>query len=122
MSCFFHCYFQVYPMLENGKPAILPPNSFFTCSSDDTIRIWNLDPHMPETASYKTNIYSHVCIVLGLLFQNHLDTFRLVYVMVMQPVLIEQGLKITNQYIYRYFHNGYHKNKVDKQLLPVFSL
>ncbi|XP_052275032.1 mitogen-activated protein kinase-binding protein 1-like isoform X2 [Dreissena polymorpha] len=50
---------EIYPMLEAGKPSILPPNSFITCSSDDTIRIWNLDPHMAETKSYKNNIYSH---------------------------------------------------------------
>ncbi|XP_060582895.1 mitogen-activated protein kinase-binding protein 1-like [Ruditapes philippinarum] len=50
---------EVYPILEPGMKSVLPPHSFFTCSSDDTIRIWNLDPHMAETPTYKSNIYSH---------------------------------------------------------------
>ena len=63
-------------MLEAGETPILPPNSFFTCSSDDTIRIWNLDPHMPETASYKTNLYSHVRTfsLFSLFKKNNLKT------------------------------------------------
>ncbi|KAL4239162.1 mitogen-activated protein kinase binding protein 1 [Mactra antiquata] len=50
---------EVYPVLEAGLQPILPPHSFFTCSSDNTIRVWNLDPHMAETNNYKSNIYSH---------------------------------------------------------------
>ncbi|XP_053396719.1 mitogen-activated protein kinase-binding protein 1-like isoform X2 [Mercenaria mercenaria] len=50
---------EVYPVLEAGLKSVLPPHSFFTCSSDDTIRIWNLDPHMAETSTYKSNIYTH---------------------------------------------------------------
>ena len=34
---------EMYPTMSDGetKP-VLPPGSFITCSSDDTIRIWNL--------------------------------------------------------------------------------
>ena len=54
------CSFQIYPTVSGGQTSILPVNSFLTCSSDDTIRIWNLDNHMAETPFYKSNIYSHV--------------------------------------------------------------
>lgn len=40
----------------------LPPGSFLTCSSDDTIRVWTLD-NLPNTTSqgiYQKNIYSNV--------------------------------------------------------------
>lgn len=46
-------------MIEDMQP-VLPSLSFMTCSSDDTIRIWNLDPHMAETESCKRNVYSNV--------------------------------------------------------------
>ncbi|XP_052767365.1 mitogen-activated protein kinase-binding protein 1-like isoform X3 [Mya arenaria] len=64
---------EVYPMLEEGKTPILPPNSFITCSSDDTIRIWNLDPHMAETKTYKNNIYSHEYGCIDLLKIMYMD-------------------------------------------------
>ena len=51
-------FIQVYPQLEEMKAA-LPPGSFITCSSDNTIRIWNIDPHM-DTEIVKRNIYSQV--------------------------------------------------------------
>ena len=54
--------YQVYPRLENNQTGILPAGSFLTASSDDTIRVWNLDPQMNETPGYKRNIYSSVSI------------------------------------------------------------
>ena len=47
----------MYPQLDESKP-VLPPGSFITCSSDDTIRIWNLSPNMPTNTIYRRNIYS----------------------------------------------------------------
>lgn len=50
--------------VENSPPASpLPPNSFLTCSSDDTIRVWTLDK-LPEQVQqknpmYQKNIYSN---------------------------------------------------------------
>ncbi|KAK7487107.1 hypothetical protein BaRGS_00021602 [Batillaria attramentaria] len=49
---------EVYPQLENQQTGPLPPGSFITASSDDTIRVWNLEPQMTETPNYKRNIYS----------------------------------------------------------------
>jgi len=42
---------------QHGKP-VLPPGSFITCSSDDTIRIWNLSQNMATNTIYRRNIYS----------------------------------------------------------------
>lgn len=50
---------EAYPAnLGDGKKAVLPPGSFVTCGSDDTIRIWNLDSGMPTNTLYRRNIYS----------------------------------------------------------------
>ncbi len=40
-----------------NKP-VLPAGSFITCSSDDTIRIWNLSQNMSNDTLYRRNIYS----------------------------------------------------------------
>lgn len=50
---------EVNPATTEEMKPILPSDSFMTCSSDDTIRIWNLDPHMVETESSKRNVYSN---------------------------------------------------------------
>lgn len=44
-----------YPNLSNG---VLPMGTFLTCSSDDTIRVWNFDDNIPQSCSYQRNIYS----------------------------------------------------------------
>jgi len=50
---------EAYPAnLGDGKKAVLPPGSFVTCGSDDTIRIWNMDSAMPTNTLYRRNIYS----------------------------------------------------------------
>lgn len=49
---------EMYPMLNDGQKPVLPPGSFVTCSSDDTIRIWNISSHMANNTIYKRNIYS----------------------------------------------------------------
>ena len=50
---------QTYPAQVEGTKA-LPEGSFLTASGDDTIRVWNLDPHMESTSNYKRNIFSNV--------------------------------------------------------------
>ncbi|XP_046980960.1 mitogen-activated protein kinase-binding protein 1 isoform X1 [Schistocerca americana] len=53
---------DVFPPLDQGGEiaATMPPGSFITCSSDDTIRVWNLDPNLPpDDTVYKRNIYSN---------------------------------------------------------------
>ncbi|VVC42307.1 Hypothetical protein CINCED_3A022545 [Cinara cedri] len=49
---------EMYPTLE--KDSQIPKNSFITCSSDDTIRVWNLDGIEYDRKSlYQKNIYSN---------------------------------------------------------------
>ncbi|CAC5379320.1 MAPKBP1 [Mytilus coruscus] len=61
-SFLFHSSFiysiETSPPIMQGQKQILPPGSFITCSSDDTVRIWNLDPHMKDMNIYKRNIFS----------------------------------------------------------------
>ncbi|XP_051175417.1 mitogen-activated protein kinase-binding protein 1 isoform X1 [Leptopilina boulardi] len=50
---------EMYPVGANSIGA-MPNGSFITCSSDDTIRIWNLDKVLSTTNTlYKKNIYSN---------------------------------------------------------------
>lgn len=52
---------EMYPTLEIDSQ--IPKNSFITCSSDDTIRVWNLDGIEYDRKSlYQKNIYSNVSI------------------------------------------------------------
>lgn len=45
---------ETYPL----SAQLLPPGTFFTGGSDDTIRIWNMDPNMPtDTTVIRKNIY-----------------------------------------------------------------
>ncbi|XP_029427460.1 WD repeat-containing protein 62-like isoform X2 [Rhinatrema bivittatum] len=50
-SCIWNV--EVYP----EDKACLPPGSFLTCSSDNTIRLWNLDRRV--IPAFCSNIYSH---------------------------------------------------------------
>ncbi|KAK3792309.1 hypothetical protein RRG08_007385 [Elysia crispata] len=50
---------EMYPQLEEDAKPVLPPGSFLTASGDNTIRVWNLNTHMPENTAYKRNIYSN---------------------------------------------------------------
>lgn len=50
---------EVAPPVQEGETPVLPPGSFITCSTDDTIRIWNLENHMTETDYYKRNVFSN---------------------------------------------------------------
>ncbi|XP_071078858.1 mitogen-activated protein kinase-binding protein 1-like [Haliotis cracherodii] len=62
---------EVYPMLEENSQATLPPGSFLTGSSDDTVRVWNLDSHMQDKTTYKRNIYSHDLLKIIYADENH---------------------------------------------------
>ncbi|XP_050438711.1 mitogen-activated protein kinase-binding protein 1 [Adelges cooleyi] len=49
---------EMYPELEQNLH--VPKNSFITCSSDDTIRVWNLDKiDFDNSSLYQKNIYSN---------------------------------------------------------------
>ncbi|GIY21089.1 mitogen-activated protein kinase-binding protein 1 [Caerostris extrusa] len=49
---------EVYPEVHESAKNILPKGTFLTCSSDDTIRFWNLEPSIEEDTVYHRNIYS----------------------------------------------------------------
>lgn len=44
---------EIYPMAQAGQKSVLPPGSFITCSSDDSIRIWNLSDNMANNTLYR---------------------------------------------------------------------
>ncbi|BES87447.1 WD domain, G-beta repeat [Nesidiocoris tenuis] len=49
---------EIFP---EGSTCPVPPGSFVTCSSDDTIRVWSIDTHLktqPDSV-YQRNIYSN---------------------------------------------------------------
>lgn len=50
---------EMFPNSSHSKA--MPAGSFLTCSSDDTIRVWNLDYSEPEETNslYRRNIYSN---------------------------------------------------------------
>lgn len=51
---------EMYPTGSDSDSA-MPPGSFVTCSSDDTIRVWNLEKDLqPDDTMYRRNIYSNV--------------------------------------------------------------
>lgn len=59
----------------------LPPGSFLTCGSDDTIRIWTLDKMNENNCKgiFQPNIYSNVSKILySSLFSTHVDNFKFV--------------------------------------------
>ncbi|XP_069581476.1 WD repeat-containing protein 62 isoform X1 [Brachyistius frenatus] len=47
---------QVYPEVRDSSQACLPPSSFLTCSSDNTIRLWNTDPPAGHTNLYSNDL------------------------------------------------------------------
>ncbi|KAL9954783.1 hypothetical protein ACROYT_G042360 [Oculina patagonica] len=47
---------EVYPNVSDNRQAALPPGSFLTCSSDDTVRVWNIEEG--TSISFERNVYS----------------------------------------------------------------
>lgn len=47
---------EVYPSVPDSNQATLPPGSFLTCSSDDTIRVWNIEDG--TSILFERNVYS----------------------------------------------------------------
>ncbi|XP_035987347.1 WD repeat-containing protein 62 isoform X1 [Fundulus heteroclitus] len=47
---------QVYPELEDPSQACLPPSSFLTCSSDNTIRLWHSDASVRHSNRYSQDL------------------------------------------------------------------
>lgn len=51
---------QVYPEVKDSNQACLPPSSFITCSSDNTIRLWNIESSGVHGSTLHRNILSNV--------------------------------------------------------------
>ncbi|KAK2846492.1 hypothetical protein Q5P01_009491 [Channa striata] len=49
---------EVYPELSDMSLACLPPSSFFTCSSDNTIRLWHTDASTGQRNFYSNDLLS----------------------------------------------------------------
>ncbi|XP_057317012.1 mitogen-activated protein kinase-binding protein 1-like isoform X2 [Hydractinia symbiolongicarpus] len=49
---------ETYPVFDEHSSPCLPSGSFLTCSSDDTIRIWNLESGSVTNKVYPRNLYS----------------------------------------------------------------
>uniref|UniRef100_A0AAY4BVT4 Mitogen-activated protein kinase binding protein 1 n=1 Tax=Denticeps clupeoides TaxID=299321 RepID=A0AAY4BVT4_9TELE len=47
---------EVYPEAREGEKMCLPPGSFLSCSSDNTIRLWNTDTH---STTFTRNVISN---------------------------------------------------------------
>ncbi|XP_040902741.1 WD repeat-containing protein 62 isoform X2 [Toxotes jaculatrix] len=47
---------EVYPELAEVSQACLPPSSFLTCSSDNTIRLWHTDPPTAHRNLYSNDL------------------------------------------------------------------
>ncbi|KAF1393458.1 hypothetical protein PFLUV_G00015940 [Perca fluviatilis] len=47
---------EVYPELPDASRACLPPSSFLTCSSDNTIRLWHADPPTGHRNLYSNDL------------------------------------------------------------------
>ncbi|KAK9520366.1 hypothetical protein VZT92_020259 [Zoarces viviparus] len=47
---------EVYPELSDVSQACLPPSSFLTCSSDNTIRLWHTDPPTGHRNLYSNDL------------------------------------------------------------------
>ncbi|XP_053239355.1 mitogen-activated protein kinase-binding protein 1 isoform X4 [Podarcis raffonei] len=50
---------EVYPEVKESNQSCLPPNSFITCSSDNTIRLWNTESSNIHGAALHRNILSN---------------------------------------------------------------
>ncbi|KAM9646613.1 mitogen-activated protein kinase-binding protein 1 [Trichechus inunguis] len=50
---------EVYPEVKDSNQACLPPSSFVTCSSDNTIRLWNTESSGVHGSALHRNILSN---------------------------------------------------------------
>eukprot|EP00061_Rhincodon_typus_P012379 g38075.t1 len=55
----YGCLWQVYPEVEDSNRACLPPGSFITCSSDNTVRLWNTEGSSTHGTSLHRNMVSN---------------------------------------------------------------
>jgi WD40 repeat protein len=63
MEVSFPLSLQVYPEVKDSNQACLPPSSFITCSSDNTIRLWNTESSGVHGSTLHRNILSDVSLI-----------------------------------------------------------
>ncbi|KAM4663130.1 mitogen-activated protein kinase-binding protein 1 [Discoglossus pictus] len=62
---------EVYPEVKDSNQACLPPNSFITCSSDSTIRLWNMETSNIHGTALHRNILSSDLMKIILVDSNN---------------------------------------------------
>ncbi|XP_070582274.1 mitogen-activated protein kinase-binding protein 1-like isoform X4 [Ptychodera flava] len=50
---------EFYPNIPDGNKSLLPAGSFITCSTDNTIRVWNMESSSSNDNAIKRNIFSN---------------------------------------------------------------
>lgn len=61
---------ETYPEMKDSNQAWLPPNSFITCSSDSTIRLWNMETSNIHGTALHRNILSNDLMKIILIDDN----------------------------------------------------
>ncbi|KAM9294407.1 mitogen-activated protein kinase-binding protein 1 [Gastrophryne carolinensis] len=61
---------EIYPEMKDSNQACLPPNSFITCSSDSTIRLWNIESSNIHGTALHRNILSNDLLKILLIDGN----------------------------------------------------
>ncbi|KAM8920856.1 mitogen-activated protein kinase-binding protein 1 [Pelodytes ibericus] len=61
---------ETYPEVKDSNQACLPPNSFITCSSDSTIRLWNMETSNIHGTALHRNILSSDLMKIILIDSN----------------------------------------------------
>ncbi|XP_018415556.1 PREDICTED: mitogen-activated protein kinase-binding protein 1 [Nanorana parkeri] len=61
---------ETYPEMKDSNQAWLPPNSFITCSSDSTIRLWNMETSNIHGTALHRNILSNDLMKILLIDNN----------------------------------------------------
>ncbi|KAM5130026.1 mitogen-activated protein kinase-binding protein 1 isoform 2-T3 [Mantella aurantiaca] len=61
---------ETYPEMKDSNQAWLPPNSFITCSSDSTIRLWNMETSNIHGTALHRNILSNDLMKILLIDEN----------------------------------------------------
>eukprot|EP00079_Xenopus_tropicalis_P017388 XP_004917287.1 PREDICTED: mitogen-activated protein kinase-binding protein 1 isoform X2 [Xenopus tropicalis] len=61
---------EIYPEIKDSNQACLPPNSFITCSSDSTIRLWNMETSNIHGTALHRNILSNDLMKIVLIDDN----------------------------------------------------
>lgn len=88
---------EMYPVDPDSVGA-MPSGSFITCSSDDTIRVWNLEKdNTPNNTLYKRNIYSNVSILSQVKSMFYFTIFLFSSIGIAQSVVHRSGIDLSER-------------------------